>query len=1633
MLLNFPSHADDKIYRRHFKVQNLSGVYKLLYFEQLPRICFVIGGNQNEFIDYFLNKRLFTNPPKWIFLRNNLIEKAFKYEYGKYKLFSNNVDWNEIKYSPPIEITKSCAKKIVEKIYEENESWLNNEKSKRAVQAIPRIFAEPTVLIYELIQNAFDADATKVKIELDRENLRFYHNGNNFTESDVNSISFVNLSNKERDKVGFMGIGFKSVFEASNKPEIHSYPFSFLFDNAVEGGYILPGYVKIKPIKENFSTLFSIPLKNQNIYEMTNSGLIPEEKIDSGMGFSRKTFLHLLKKKKDKFIGITDVKTPHINFRILRDNNPNMYHIRDISNAKELRTESWLRFEKRFRPDREQIEEFLESRNIKDRELLEKGWEEIVSILIPLTRQGSKYSPLIDYSGLLNVYLPTKIKTHMNFDIQGNFIVTASRENLKYKHGKWNRGLFDNLSHLIVNIFEWCKSINDSNSIDIPAFYALIPEWEMIEKQEHISPDIVESIKSDFIETFNSKPLIPVETKGSKRVNYKYPHECIIVDNTLLELFGKGTLEGASRKKVVLSDFDEGVRQKILNSSDVSKWDIEDTIELLSRDKWKEHIPKFKNQRGFNRWLSKLYSYLYEHFPSYSYDYSGLPERILGCYIYPIQWLGEEKVYRFTRYQFRKKILYRFPREQAKIHLQAFKNKINVLDQSFENYLQGRTGRLSEDEKKTLENSRVFLKKIGIQILEPVTIIKDFIIPLFNNVSDYDDDTLISYTSFICNHLSEIKRSNVDINIPLLNKKGEFCEPTNLFFGEDYGFLDIIFFFGNSHDELIISNQYLENTSSNTDQWVDMFSYIGVNSYLPCKIIKDKLYPSELREKLGEEIDLPRPRVTYLNKDFPGEKYLLLDYGFSDKVRVRLEEINVLPLKAKKDSMRAFLKILDKYWNEKYSKNIHVKIKYYKEREWGYGSPHEKILDNFSSFSEYLLNENWVPAINTDELKNPREVVKLTDENISLSDEGVILCEEKIGNKDLLKFLSFKPVPEEITNLHRLVNLKSREIKNLEKYREIYSLIYHDIQNNTVNVEEVKREFTNNKLIYANNKFFSPEEIIYSPPTQLQLYLPKLDDFYPELEGFFCYILGCPKDQPSIEHILRYFLNFVWQSDRGMSDEYRATILYGYRKILDFITDNELLNLLQIPLWQEFVNNAKIFCKNTRWVEIDADKPILYLDTVKYERNFVSCDKIYVESHLRQLKKDTEDLLRLLDLFKIKSVSRNTDERIEPWGEKEIYHNTNVIETNIGLLINKITEVLDSKEKDITSKEKGQLNRFTEIVKDFMSKRIMVYRVSQIKSIIYLDKTEELFSISKSCHINNISGLLEIFVTDDIRTVYGAFKDELISELHTDILSLQSRELVQNMVINTIANIEDNFAESIDRFLAENGLKIEIIHEKKMKDDVEEPQYKNEPKDVYGETRPSEAPKSYEEITKGITDFGDIELRTIDEIDVSQRDDDGEKANKKSKKRTSRGRSPPYNPFSEEDGKRGEEIAFNREIIRLRKIGLNEYTPYHISKDIRGHPWDIESFDIQDGKVVPIRIEVKSTPQSDNHVFHMSESQFNVALDEKHTKGRYYIYRVFNVRTEKPDIERFDFYKMHSKKLITFRVKDFYMEILTRS
>ncbi len=135
------------------------------------------------------------------------------------------------------------------------------ENDDNSHQLIAEAYSDPSHFIYEILQNADDAEATNIVFKLSNKCLKITHNGNKkFDFDDVNAITTIGSSTKVNDinKIGKFGAGFKSVFAITETPEIHSGKFHFYIEK-----YIVP--IGCDPINTNNETIFIIPFNNNKI------------------------------------------------------------------------------------------------------------------------------------------------------------------------------------------------------------------------------------------------------------------------------------------------------------------------------------------------------------------------------------------------------------------------------------------------------------------------------------------------------------------------------------------------------------------------------------------------------------------------------------------------------------------------------------------------------------------------------------------------------------------------------------------------------------------------------------------------------------------------------------------------------------------------------------------------------------------------------------------------------------------------------------------------------------------------------------------------------------------------------------------------------------------------------------------------------------------------------------------------------------------------------------------------------------------------------------------------------------------------------------------------------------------------
>lgn len=140
------------------------------------------------------------------------------------------------------------CRKIIQREYDEYEN-LNQRHIKQYRNILNRLRGDLNTknltFLYELLQNAVDHPNTNfgnqvsVHFEVFQNYLLLKHNGALFTENNFKSITGI-LYGEEQDegnvrRIGYKGIGFKSVFRHSSNVYVRSGNFSFAFSKEITG------------------------------------------------------------------------------------------------------------------------------------------------------------------------------------------------------------------------------------------------------------------------------------------------------------------------------------------------------------------------------------------------------------------------------------------------------------------------------------------------------------------------------------------------------------------------------------------------------------------------------------------------------------------------------------------------------------------------------------------------------------------------------------------------------------------------------------------------------------------------------------------------------------------------------------------------------------------------------------------------------------------------------------------------------------------------------------------------------------------------------------------------------------------------------------------------------------------------------------------------------------------------------------------------------------------------------------------------------------------------------------------------------------------------------------------------------
>ncbi|MEW5704882.1 MAG: DUF3883 domain-containing protein [Pseudomonadota bacterium] len=307
-------------------------------------------------------------------------------------------------------------------------------------------YDDRTHFIFELLQNAEDALARRtgwqgprsVRFHLTRDALQFGHFGQPFDEADVRGICGIGESTKDLTAIGRFGIGFKSVYALTDRPEIHSGREDFAIEN-----FVWPITAPSRD-RDADETVILIPLKfdDEATHKEVVAGL-------ERLGASTLLFLREIEEVQWSVEG----GRSGIYLRESKEIDQGVRRVTVVGHEREEAEvdEEWLIFSRPVLHDGRSV-----------------GHVEIAFSIVRDEKSKTESLRALGRSPLV-VYFPTVVETHLGFLIQGPYRTTPSRDNVPQRD-PWNQGLIGETASLLSEALRWLR---DHNLLDTMALRCL--------------------------------------------------------------------------------------------------------------------------------------------------------------------------------------------------------------------------------------------------------------------------------------------------------------------------------------------------------------------------------------------------------------------------------------------------------------------------------------------------------------------------------------------------------------------------------------------------------------------------------------------------------------------------------------------------------------------------------------------------------------------------------------------------------------------------------------------------------------------------------------------------------------------------------------------------------------------------------------------------------------------------------------------------------------------------------------------------------------------------------------------------------------------------------------------------------
>lgn len=1113
------------------------------------------------------------------------------------------------------------------RVREEKEKFRGDKDKENLLRMVTEsAYSKETHYVLELIQNAEDEDSKNITFTITNDHIFVENDGEPFTADDVFSICSAGQTKKE-NKIGFFGIGFKSVFNITKNPQIISGTYNFSVHE-----YIYPEPMNHIPdlvtdFHQSKGAFFMLPINAKR-------GMRGKDLARGLYEINERLLLFLTSLEKIVFKDMSS-KENRI-WEITKEDLGNGFIW--ISNSGSGSSSTWKVFDKTVKvPPRKEIRV--------------KGKENVVKTRVVIAFPHPEEKIDISAEGVYS-FLPTEKRTDLPFLIQGDFIPTLGRENIE--DNKWNRWLLKKIGELSSETFLKIRQDKELGE----HLYDLTP------LPKEIPDQMIKVVPETIVKNLRKKKIANC---GS---SWELVQDAVLLDEELTELITEKDLKEVFRRRVRKAWVGLDARARIvLSELGIKKFRLQEMVRLLKLSR------QLRRKRG--QWFLDIYDYLRRK-KQILWERKDVWDTLWNTK-FLLRSTGELVAPRDSRKPYR--LITHYPQKKEIGNLDRIfePGELVFLDKFFQVAKKGGKRRIDPDLEEKRRQVKDFLKEYDVEkYMEEFHIINRVVLESFTSgrYRRFNKRKLVIFTNFIRENLSLYanrmrgQRSWIsedeiydEIKGKLLLKgfyyengrrKEGFFKPGELYFYKLRGKITDIFRLFKGIDGIpflsqIYYDRKLVKRYSTVDpgqrrgrkkevlSWDDFFAEMGVWASPRLLSREIEVYPGETKYE-----GIPFG-------DSSEGHTLLGDHYFPD-IEELMSFVNGESQETMKAKMGRFLDLVARNWDKAYKKRTGSVYRrfYYKEYKHDVG---------YASFINQMKELSWIPSENLSGLFKPEQTYIGSQEIRLLLGENTPFVVNRTAYRPFYKAIGVNesPMTEDVKSyLEELKNQWSEDYfsaKWQEKMEAIYAFLKEtfDKDKEGENAEKIIEKFQQDELIFlpTEKRIWWGVKDVYWKDMAIVLswmrgYLSP--EYRPEFESFFRDI-GV-KQSPDLEDLVGILEEIKLVYEKKPSEKVRLEL----KGIIDPVY-KEMSEKLKDAIPNEAAVNGHLFDKDiflTSDNSFTSPGVLVYCDNEKLRQMFGERAKII------WLRSDWRKLFQLFKETGIDSLSSRVRVKMVKGVEREI-------------------------------------------------------------------------------------------------------------------------------------------------------------------------------------------------------------------------------------------------------------------------------------------------------------------------------------------------------------------------------------------